>query len=60
MGGSGGSGAGGQVGGKSADSDAQGLAWPESPGLGLAWAGSGLENLKPKPEPSDRTWPGLA
>jgi hypothetical protein len=43
-----------------ADSDAQGPAWPESPGLGLAWAGSGLEFLKPEPEPTSRAWPGLA
>jgi hypothetical protein len=32
----------------------------ESPALGLAWAGSGLEFLKPEPEPSSRAWPGLA
>ncbi|KAJ6487031.1 hypothetical protein C8R45DRAFT_930591 [Mycena sanguinolenta] len=30
-------------------SDVQGPAWPESPGLGLALTGSGLEFLKPKP-----------
>ncbi|KAJ6505266.1 hypothetical protein C8R45DRAFT_923558 [Mycena sanguinolenta] len=41
-------------------SDVQGPAWPESPGLGLAWAGSGFEFLMPKPKPSVRAWPGRA
>ncbi|KAJ7441420.1 hypothetical protein FB451DRAFT_1441223 [Mycena latifolia] len=41
-------------------SDVQGLAWPESPGFGLAWAGLGLRISKPKPKPAGRAWPGLA
>ncbi|KAJ7271353.1 hypothetical protein B0H12DRAFT_1093018, partial [Mycena haematopus] len=41
-------------------SDAQGPAWPESPGVGLAWVGSGSGFCKPKPKPSNRAWSGRA
>ncbi|KAJ7213311.1 hypothetical protein B0H12DRAFT_1155287, partial [Mycena haematopus] len=36
------------------NSDAQGPAWPESPGLGLAWVGLGSGFCKPKPSPQTR------
>src|SRR5258705_10445062 len=38
-------------------SDLPGLAWAQSPGLGWALAGSGLQ--KPKPDPELRAGPGL-
>ena len=39
------------------DSDVPGLAWPESPGLGLASEGSGL--VKPQARPYKRAWAWL-
>jgi hypothetical protein len=41
------------------NSDVPGLAWPESPGLGLASEGSGLAKPQARPRPSERAWPGL-
>jgi hypothetical protein len=41
------------------DSDVPGLAWPESPGLGLALEGSGLAKPQARPRPSEWAWPGL-
>jgi hypothetical protein len=45
-----------------ATSDVQGLAWPESPGLGLAWQGLGLTQPQARPYSKACAWlgPGLA
>ena len=40
-------------------SDVPGPAWAQSPGLGWASAGSGLQILKPDPEPTVRPGSGL-
>ena len=38
-----------QIRGRATDSDVSGLAWPESPGLGLALRGSGSSKIQARP-----------